>query len=191
LLGPSLELGRSFVRPEHQRDPSALAMLWKGIGGYVARHPRYRRLFGPVSISADYHTLSRDLIAAWLVRHAAALPLAGVRARRPVVPHPDIRALVEHGALASLAALDATVRELEGGRGIPVLLRQYLRLNGRVLAISRDPAFGNVTDVLVVVDVLEMPSNHLERYCGTEGARRIHEYARVGIGDLEVASDVA
>ena len=70
LLGPALELGRSFIRPEYQRDPSALLLLWKAIGAFAARHPRYRRLFGPVSISATYHPVSRDLIAAWLERHA-------------------------------------------------------------------------------------------------------------------------
>lgn len=177
LLGPSLELGRSFVRVEHQRDPASLLMLWKGIGAFVARHPHYRRLFGPVSISAEYSPASRDLIAAWLVRHAAADAAAEVRGRHTVCPHPDARALVESGGLSSVAALDATIRELEGGRGMPVLLRQYLRLNGRVLALSRDPDFGDVIDALLVVDMLAMPPTHLERYCGAAGAHRVREAA--------------
>ncbi|RIJ91909.1 MAG: hemolysin, partial [Candidatus Brocadia sp.] len=45
-LGPSLELGRSFVREEYQREPAALLMLWKGIGALVARNPAFRHLFG-------------------------------------------------------------------------------------------------------------------------------------------------
>ncbi len=35
-LGCCLEMGRSFVRPEYQKSLSALLMLWKGIGAYVA-----------------------------------------------------------------------------------------------------------------------------------------------------------
>jgi putative hemolysin len=48
--GPSLELGRAFVIAAYQRKPHSLFLLWKGIGHFVARHPRYRTLFGPVSI---------------------------------------------------------------------------------------------------------------------------------------------
>lgn len=51
-LPPALELGRSFVRKEYQKSYSALLLLWKGIGRFIARHPRYRILFGPVSVSA-------------------------------------------------------------------------------------------------------------------------------------------
>ena len=51
---PALELGRSFIRREYQKAFSTLMLLWKGIGQYVVRYPRYRFLFGPVSISDDY-----------------------------------------------------------------------------------------------------------------------------------------
>ncbi|MCC7179168.1 MAG: lysophospholipid acyltransferase family protein [Acidobacteria bacterium] len=172
-LGPSMELGRSFVREEYQREPAALLMLWKGIGAIVARRPGVRHLFGPVSISADYHSLTRELITAWLLRHAAAPAAVAVKPRHPVRCRPEVRMLVDSGAVTTLGDLDEVVRELEGGRGLPVLLRQYLRLNGRVLALSRDPDFGDVIDALVVVDMLEMPAAHLERYCGAEGAARI------------------
>ena len=57
-LGPALELGRSFVRLEYQRSISALFLLWKGIGQYILRHPQYKILFGPVSISNHYETVS-------------------------------------------------------------------------------------------------------------------------------------
>ena len=40
-LGPALELGRSFIRPEYQKLFAPLLLLWKGIGAYVARHPEY------------------------------------------------------------------------------------------------------------------------------------------------------
>src|SRR5256885_4994402 len=36
LLGPAIELGRSFVRPEYQRQYAPLLLLWKAIGRYVA-----------------------------------------------------------------------------------------------------------------------------------------------------------
>jgi putative hemolysin len=55
-LGPSVELGRSFVRVEYQKSFSALLLLWRGISQFLANNPQYRVLFGPVSISNDYPT---------------------------------------------------------------------------------------------------------------------------------------
>ena len=65
-LDPAIELGRSFVRPEYQRAYAPLMLLWKGIGQFVVRNPRYRYLFGPVSMSREYNAYSRHLLAAFL-----------------------------------------------------------------------------------------------------------------------------
>jgi putative hemolysin len=171
--GPALELGRSFVVPECQRDPGALLLLWRGIGEFVARHPQYRYLFGAVSISADYRPSARDLMVAYLAHRADD---AGVRPRTPVTPSRSASALVESGAIPTMAELDVMVREIEGGRGVPTLLRQYLRLNARVAALNLDAAFASVVDALVVVDLLAMPAAHLERYCGRDGAARVRRF---------------
>src|SRR5688572_16271611 len=65
-IGPALELGRAFVQPEYQREFSPLLLLWKGISRLVSRQPRYRRLFGVVSISDLYNTTSRQLLLRFL-----------------------------------------------------------------------------------------------------------------------------
>jgi putative hemolysin len=83
-LGPAVELGRSFIRPEYQKSYQALLLLWKGIGQYLARNPQYRVLFGPVSISNDYHPDSRQLIVRFLKSYCLDETLTGlVRARNP------------------------------------------------------------------------------------------------------------
>ena len=46
-LSPALELGRSFVRTEYQKNYNALLLLWKGIGRFVATHPQYPRTVWP------------------------------------------------------------------------------------------------------------------------------------------------
>jgi len=173
-IGDALELGRSFVRAEYQKDPASLLLLWRGIGAFVVRHPHCRRLFGPVSVSAEYSGPGRYLIARWLATRAQVN--GEVQARHEIARHPEIDELLEAGSADTFTALDAMIRELENGRGLPVLLRQYLRLNGRVLAVSRDPQFADAMDALIVVDLLEMPAGHLERYCGREGAERIRQH---------------
>ena len=61
------------------------------------------------------------------------------------------------------------VSDLEGGNsGIPVLLKQYLRLGGRMVSFGIDNDFGGVLDCLVVVDVQETPERIRRRYQGKD-----------------------
>jgi putative hemolysin len=184
-IGPALEMGRSFVRPEYQKSYSPLLLLWKGIGAFVARHPRYRTLFGPVSISRDYSDLSRRLIASTLMRHSQAEELAlMVRPRKPARLGPvRIRGCSEttHDVdFKDLKEVCSVIADIEiGPKDVPVLLRQYLNLGGRILSFNIDKVFSDVMDVLVVVDLLRSDRKALERYMGAEGLFRFlaHHYA--------------
>jgi len=195
-MGPALELGRSFVRPEFQRDYQPLLLLWKGIGRLVASEPRYRMLFGPVSISADYGTTTRQLLARFLLANRYSTELGSlVRPRRPL--REDLLdgadAIVRSTVAASIGDVDALVRELETDRrGIPVLLRQYLRLNGKLLGFSVDPAFGRVLDGLIVVDLTTVGFALLAKYLGKEDAQRflaLHRPGERAAGDGYVDRD--
>jgi putative hemolysin len=178
-LGNALELGRSFVRQEYQRSSAALMLLWKGIGKVVLQTPSCFRLLGPVSISNEYSDSSRRILVDALARHAArsrstVCPLGSlVRPRRPFAG----RALSgwDQNSLADLLrdvdALSSLVSELESdGKGIPVLLRQYLRLGGQVLAFNVDPQFANTLDGLIVLDLRETDPRTLAKYLGKDGA---------------------
>lgn len=174
-LNPALELGRSFVRPRYQKSYQPLLLLWKGLAEYVARHPWYRVLFGCVSISGDYSPLSRELMMAFLRRHSTAPELARLvrPTRRPKVaalPKLDLR--VPEGVFRDPSDMDALVAEVEGGRGIPVLLRQYLKLGGRIAAFNLDPDFGHCLDGLISVDLAATDQRTLGRFMGAEAARR-------------------
>ena len=65
-MDPALEMGRSFIRQEYQRKPTSLPLLWRGIGRYVVRFPKYHLLFGPVSINPEYGQASKELILSYL-----------------------------------------------------------------------------------------------------------------------------
>ena len=56
-------------------------------------------------------------------------------------------------------------------QGIPILLKQYLKLGGKLLVFHKDHLFGNVLDALIWVDLTETPLKILERYLGRDGAR--------------------
>ncbi|MCE2884508.1 MAG: hypothetical protein LW806_06375, partial [Planctomycetaceae bacterium] len=73
-------------------------------------------------------------------------------------------------ATAGLQQVDRLVDEIERGRrAIPVLLRQYLRLNASLLAFNVDPDFGDVVDALMMVDITQIDERIVRHYVGDEG----------------------
>jgi putative hemolysin len=178
-LGPALELGRSFVRPEYQRQYAPLLLLWKGIARMVAKQPEIPVLFGAVSISNDYNAASRELICRYFEERVREDDLAGlIEPRRPFRPGPlrkwDCRGMSQ--ALRDLDELAHPINDLESdGKGLPILLRQYAKIGGKLLGFNVDRKFSNVLDGLVVVDLRQTESAVLERYMGREGATRFRQ----------------
>lgn len=176
-LNPALELGRSFIRPEYQRSYAPLLLLWKGIGAYVATHPRYRVLFGPVSISAEYQTASRQLLVDFLSANNRLPELA-----RMVRPRRRFKGLARHRRVEltppeSPEQVSKLLEHMEqDGKGMPVLLRQYLKLGGRILGFNVDPDFANALDGLIMVDLTRTEPKVLARYMGAEGLLRFQAY---------------
>lgn len=165
-----LEMGRAFITAAYQKHPASLDTLWMGIGHFVLKYPQYRYLYGTVSVSSDYTERSRTLIHEYLKCHCLDKELAeDVQAKTPPqnmdLLSEDARLLPQ--GLADLRLLSAMVSDLEpDGRSIPVLLRQYLRLNGRMVSFNVDSDFGDTLDCLVVVDLHNAPDRLITRYCG-------------------------
>ncbi len=183
-LGPALELGRSFVRPEFQRQYAPLLMLWKGIARLVTTRPEIPVLFGAVSISNDYNEASREMIYRFFESRMQEDDLAGlIEPRRPfrlgLLRRWDSRSMCL--ALRNLDELSQPITDVEAdGKGLPILLRQYAKIGGKLLGFNVDRKFSNVLDGLVVVDLRQTDPAVLERYMGRDAAvhfRKIHGLA--------------
>jgi putative hemolysin len=183
-LGPALELGRSFVRPEYQRQYAPLLLLWKGIARLVAMHPETPVLFGAVSISNDYNDASREMIYRFFEARMKEDDLAGlIEPRKPFRPallgRWDCRGMC--CALRDLDELSQPITDVEvDGKGLPILLRQYAKIGGKLLGFNVDRKFSNVLDGLVVVDLRQTDPAVLGRYMGRDAAatfRQIHQAA--------------
>ena len=179
-LSNALELGRSFIRTEYQRKFGCLSLLWRGIGEFVSRNPQYRHLFGPVSISKDYHTISRNLMVAFLSRHSMDPHMAHlVRPRRPVKLLRSVKRSASFPLLGKDAIEDISmlVSELEeDSKGVPTLIKHYLKLNGHFLAFNLDKTFADVIDGLIRVDLLKTEAKIVERFLGSEGMRGFYRF---------------
>jgi putative hemolysin len=170
-MSPALELGRSFVRPEYQRTPFALFLLWKGIGQYLLRHPQYRMLFGPVSISNDYSALSRQLMVEYLKENCYATELARLVKPRKAFPLKTWRPGNASPMFSNLEELSSFIAGIENRQqGVPVLLKQYVKLGARVMGFHVDEEFCNSLDSLIVVDLLTADRRLLEKLMGEECA---------------------
>ena len=174
-LGPALELGRSFVRLEYQKQYAPLMMLWKGVGRYIAANPGTPVLFGAVSISNAYCHASRELMVRFLRAQPGNAELARlIRPRRPFrqtpFAHPDLKAVRIH--CGELEEISGPISDIEpDGKGLPVLLRQYARLGGTVLGFNLDESFSDALDGLMVVDLRKTCRPVLARYMGADGCR--------------------
>jgi putative hemolysin len=184
-LGPALELGRSFVRPEYQRQYAPLLLLWKGIARLVAARPEIPVLFGAVSISNDYNQASREMIYRFFESRMQEGDLAGLieprRKFRPALLRQwDCRAMCR--ALRDLDELSQPITDVElDGKGLPILLRQYAKIGGKLLGFNVDRKFSNVLDGLVVVDLRQTDQTVLERYMGKESAAKFRSIHRLAV----------
>lgn len=171
-LKGAIEFGRSFVRPEYQKKFNSLVLIWRGIGQFIGRNPRYRILFGPVSISSDYHPVSKTLLVKFLRAKKFDAELSALVSARNPFCIPRIDDLDE-------AALQDSIREVEDisfliseiekdGKGVPILLKHYLKLNGRILSFNVDKAFSSVVDGLLFVDLRETDPKILNRFIGRQ-----------------------
>jgi putative hemolysin len=191
LLGPAIELGRSFVRPEYQRSYAPLLLLWKGISEYIGRHPAYPRLIGAASVSNNYDPLSRALLVealrAW---RSDPLLSALVNPRRPFKPRYSLRSLFgEAGLEADMDALGSLIEDREvDGKGLPVLLRHYLKLGARTIGFNIDTEFGNALDCLIVLDLRRVPVTTLQKYMSDESLQSFRSYWRLRDDDADASS---
>jgi putative hemolysin len=173
-IGPAVELGRSFVVPDYQKNYAALLLLWKGIMRAVQRRPEAPVLFGAVSVSAHYSALSRSLIAAYLSDRAAhdlaCLVVPRRKFRDRALRNSQVKRFIT--VAADIEDLSLSIADIEeDGRGVPVLIRQYLKAGGRVLGVSVDRNFSNTLDALMVADLRCAPPALLERCLGRKDAQ--------------------
>ncbi len=178
-IGSALELGRSFVRPEYQRQYAPLLLLWKGIARFVATHPEAPVLFGAVSISNEYNSLSREMIVRYFEQREdgefADLIQPRTPFRTPTLRRWDCSALCS--LLRDLEELAEPISDVEeDGKGLPILLKQYAKVGGKLVGFNLDRKFSDVVDGLVIVDLRQTDPSVLERYMGRDGHERFRRF---------------
>lgn len=176
----ALELGRSFIRHEYQKHYASLFLLWKGIGHFVARNPQHKILFGPVTISNSYLDHSRQLMVSYLKANSYSPDMAKlVRPRLPVrlTSLKGRETQVFTAFIKDIEELSGLISDIEADRkGVPVLLRHYVKLGGRIVCFSIDRSFSDGLDGLIMVDLTKCDAKLLKHYMGKDGASAFLAY---------------
>lgn len=167
VLEKSIELGRSFITKEYQKNPVALYLLWKGIYCFLQMNPGCRYLIGPVSISNAFSTFSKSLITQYIRQnHFCDEFSAYIRPRKAFEPMSSIvDTEILMGDSDDLGLIDRVIKDVESNHfGIPVLLKKYLQLNGKIACFNVDPKFNDSLDGFLILDIRKIPQNMISSF---------------------------
>lgn len=170
LFSQGLELGRSFVQPRYWGKRS-LDYLWFGIGAFLSRYPKYRYLFGAVSISNAYPQPAKDLLVQFYRKHFPA-KFGEATSRLPYQVSADvIETFTGEDYKKEFSLLKHLLANM--GVNVPTLYKQYSEVarDGGVafLDFNVDPDFNDCIDGLVVVDLNMLTDKKRKRYLQDTG----------------------
>jgi len=182
ILQKSFELGRSFIVKEYQRQPLSLFLLWKGILWFLMKNPDYKYLIGPVSISNDFSKQSKSLIVQFIKEYYFDSRLSSLIKPRKKFQVPGIilknNKVIIDGIGDNIKALDLYINEFQPELSIPVLLKKYLQMKGKIIGFNIDPAFNNCLDGLILVNISDIPSEMLDNLAKELKGSQVYERFR-------------
>ncbi len=161
ILEQSLELGRSFIVSDYQRKPLPLFLLWKGILYFLIKNPEYRYLIGPVSISNRFSNFSKEMIIRYIMLNHYNYKISRyIKPRKKFVVEgfQDLDTDIIMEASSDLNKFDRFIKDVDTSNfNMPVLLKKYLKQNGKIVGFNIDPKFNNALDGLLIMDLFDVP----------------------------------
>ncbi len=167
ILRQSVELGRSFIIKEYQQRIFILFLLWRGLLIFMKSNPEYRYLLGPVSISNKFHKVSKALLVYYIKKHFYDHELAKmIKARKAFKvkkSYIDAEIIFGNEKEASMKKIDDVISELEPMNDrVPVLIKKYIKQNGKIIGFNIDPDFNNSLDGFIIMDITQLPEETMQ-----------------------------
>jgi len=124
----------------------------------------------------SYRALSKSLMVEYLKSHKLhpiLNKLISARVKPRLSKIKNLAHIALGSALPDVDDISSLVSEVErDSKGVPTLLKHYLKLNGVILCFGIDQAFSDALDGFIVVDLLKTDERHLRRYMGNDGYER-------------------
>lgn len=175
-LPVTIELGRSFVRPEYQSTHAgvkaifALDNLWDGLGALTVVHPEMKYLMGKMTMYPAYQHDCRNLLLAFLNLYFPD-PDVLVRPIDPLETNADEQELESFFAgndfKEDYRRLNAYIRD--HGINIPPLVNAYMSLSPkmRMFGTAINHEFGEVEESGIFFKIDEIANQKKSRHIDT------------------------
>ncbi len=165
-LEHTIELGRSFVALDYQKEVLPLVLLLRGLSDVVVRYPNIKHFIGPVSISSWYPKFYQSMIVKYVTeKHPVSDDLAQMAT--PMTPFRsdflkvDADVLMQ-GNMDSIDKFDKFMFRLSNGQyRLPTLFKKYLKLNAKFLCFNVDPDFNDTLDSLLFLTFTDFPEDEV------------------------------
>ncbi len=165
ILAESIELGRSFVSVEYQKEALPLMLLIKGLLYTVMKYPNCKYLFGPVSISSWYPNFYRSLIIYYLKQKHSNNQIG--QFIKPIAPFtPNFLRVNPKDLLNnktdSIEKFDRYLMKISDNQyRLPTLIKKYLKLHSSIIDFNVDKDFNYCVDGLVFLNIYDIPKEEL------------------------------
>ena len=167
-LKNSIELGRSFVQPKYW-GTRALDYLWYGIGAYLKKHQNIKYMFGPVTISASFPTIAKDMMI-FYYSHYFQEQKQLVNPKLPYQYSNNINEIKELFCLDDRKKDFKFLKSTLSGMGVlvPTLYKQYSEITEdggvKFLGFNVDKDFADCIDGFILVNVNKIKDAPRKRY---------------------------
>jgi len=182
VLDQSFELGRSFIVQEYQRQPLPLFLLWKGIMFYLKKNPDYNYLIGPVTISNNFSKQSKSLIVQFINENYFDYTSSIYIKPRKKFRISKNTLRKNENLLKSIGnnikALDLYLNELQLSFSLPVLMKKYLQMNGKIIGFNIDHEFNDCLDGLMLVNISDIPPSLFENLSKKPEESKVNEQSK-------------
>lgn len=172
-----IELGRAFVRPDHQQTNGlspkslfALDNLWDGLGALIFLHPECKYFSGIVSIFRESNFRSRDLILFYLNTYFKGKPgLIAPRDPRGYTTDISMMKSVITGEDKKKDAKALHRAVLDLGETVPPLINAYMNLSDAMQVYGITRGMGPVTyeDIAIMIPIGEIAVEKKKRHMDT------------------------
>ena len=172
-LAQGLELGRSFVQPKYWGKRS-LDYLWFGIGAFIQKYPKYRYLYGPVSISNALPQAAKELLVYFYQLHFGS-KAKFAPSRSPFQFNQSVLDDLKLQFVGTDYKQDFTqLKHLLANMGtsVPTLYKQYTELTEpggvQFIDFGVDADFNDCIDGLALIDISQLKEKKRLRYLGED-----------------------
>lgn len=165
VLANAIELGRSFVTVDYQKDILPLMLLLKGLMMVAYKYDNVKYFIGPVSISNWYPKFYKSIMVHYISENYSCDKSLKdmIKPKTPFEPDflkTDVDILLEN--IDTVDKFDRYMLKLSNGDyRLPTLFKKYLKLQSNFLCFNVDPDFNDTLDGLLLLEFKNIPESEL------------------------------